>query len=364
MNQMLHRLGLRIQFALLGTLLLRSLNGYGQVPNDNIAARMELAVDRAAFSSNTSHCTVERQCVDRRLVGNCVDFHNDQWFWFRTSRAGKYYVNLSGQRCRDRKGLQLMVIDGIPCKTDTYQVLQCISLANQDDVYAELDLSLADHRYLLNVDGYLGDFCQFDIQVSRTPRGLPLATPDSLATSVRGEKRENRLTVHWQLPPALADQVTGFQVYRWFTKGPTSTLMATLPAAFSARGGDQLAYQVEDTLREEGRYQYRVLAVTSDSSRMVIGQHWEVYEKQPSAAVEPTDNLSLKLDYKPHTPLQILIIDAQTDRVLKSIDVAYTGKHKQFTYDVSKFREQGIYRYKVQVINLKNRHTDEYYFTK
>ncbi len=360
MDRLPHRFSLCIRLALLGTLWLIGPSGYAQVPNDNIAARIELPVGQAPFPSNTSHCTVEWPCIGKKLEGNCVDFHNDQWFWFRPSRAGKYYVNVSNQRCRDRKGLQLMVIDGVPCQTDTYRVLQCISLANQDDVYAELDLPLAGHPYLLNVDGYLGDFCGFEIQVSQTPKGLPLAVVDSFPIPVSGEKRENRLTVRWQLPPALADQVTGFEVYRWFTKLPTSALLTTLPAAFSARGGDQLEYQVEDTLREEGRYQYRVFAITSDSSRMMIGQHWEVYQKQPSAASETAHNLLLKPDCKPNTPLQLLIIDALTDRVLRNIDFTCTGK--PFTIDVGKFRQQGIYRYKVRVINLKNRHENEYYF--
>jgi len=362
MHPLPHPFGLRALLTLLGLSLLAGVNGYGQVPNDNIAARIELPVDHTPFPSNTSHCTVERQCIDKRLTGNCVDFHNDQWFWFKTSRAGKYYVNMSNQRCRDLKGLQLMVIDGIPCKTSTYRVLQCTSLANQDDVYAELDLPLSDHPYLLNVDGYLGDFCQFEIQVSRTPKGLPVSAPDHVDTSVSGEKRENHLTLSWQLSPALADRVTGFQVYRWFTKLSTSTLLATLPAAFSSRGGDQLAYHVNDTLREEGRYRYQVLAVTSDSGRALIGQHWEVYQKQPTAAAAAENDLLLKLDFKPNTLLQILIIDAQTDRVLKSIDFTYTGKYKQFTYDVSAFEAQGIHSYKVRVINLKNHRTSEYYF--
>ncbi len=137
MNPLPRSFSLCIRFALLCTLWLIGFKGYGQVPNDNVAARIELPVGQAPFSSNTSHCTVEWQCIGKKLAGNCVDFHNDQWFWFRTARAGKYYVNLSNQRCRDRKGLQLMVIDGVPCKTDTYQVLQCISLGNQDDVYAQ-----------------------------------------------------------------------------------------------------------------------------------------------------------------------------------------------------------------------------------
>jgi hypothetical protein len=213
----------------------------------------------------------------------------------------------------------------------------------------------------VNVDGYLGDFCGFEIQVSRTPKGLPLATPDPVAVPVRADKRENRLTVRWQLPPALADQVIGFQVYRWFTKLPTSALLATVPVPFSSRGGEQLDYQVEDTLREEGRYQYRIVALTGDSSRVLIGQHWEVYEKPPAAPRDTANSLLLAPDCRPNTPLQILVFDALTDRVLRNIDFTCTGK--PFRCDVSKFRQQGIYRYKVRVINLKNRRTNEYYFS-
>ena len=105
-----------------------------QVVNDNIEHRIPLQINASPYTSTTANCTVDRACISEALEGNCVKFHNDQWFWFKTGAAGTYYLNVSGQDCRDILGVQLMVIDGIPCQPETYQLVSCASLASQDDI--------------------------------------------------------------------------------------------------------------------------------------------------------------------------------------------------------------------------------------
>ncbi|RYY21571.1 MAG: hypothetical protein EOO36_00355, partial [Cytophagaceae bacterium] len=134
-----------------------------QVANDNIENRRLLRAEEVV-TSTTTNCTVQRSCVDERLTGKCIEYHNDQWFEFRPPTAGTYFVNISGQRCRDVRGVQLVVLTGTPCQPSTYHVLSCTSLGTQDDLFVTLPNLQAGHPYLLDIDGYLKDGCRFNLQ--------------------------------------------------------------------------------------------------------------------------------------------------------------------------------------------------------
>ncbi|RZK31265.1 MAG: hypothetical protein EOO57_16600, partial [Hymenobacter sp.] len=114
--------------------LLTSLVTHAQVANDNIENRRPLRAEET-ITSSTVGCTVQASCVDERLTGRCIEYHNDQWFEFRPPTAGTYFVNIGGQRCRDVRGVQLVVLTGTPCEPATYRVLSCTSLGTQDDLF-------------------------------------------------------------------------------------------------------------------------------------------------------------------------------------------------------------------------------------
>ncbi|WP_460502567.1 hypothetical protein, partial [Hymenobacter agri] len=170
---MLRRVGNRVLF-LFALAALAISPARAQVANDNIENRRVLQLEET-ISSNTTGCTVQRSCVDERLTGKCIEYHNDQWFAFTPKTAGRYFVNIGGQKCRDVRGVQLVVLTGQPCQPATYRILSCTSLGTQDDVFVTLDSLRAGQPYLLDVDGYLKDFCQFTLQVSRTATGMPVS---------------------------------------------------------------------------------------------------------------------------------------------------------------------------------------------
>jgi hypothetical protein len=66
----------------------------------------------------------------------------------------------------------VVVIDGEPCKTETYKILSCVSLETQDDVNVKLVGLTENQDYLINVDGYLEDQCSFIIDISPVPKGV------------------------------------------------------------------------------------------------------------------------------------------------------------------------------------------------
>lgn len=240
----------------------------GQVPNDDIARRRVLLAEETA-SSRTTDCTVQWSCVDESLTGKCIQYHNDQWFEFTPRTAGRYFVNIGGQQCRDVRGVQLVVLTGTPCQPATYRVLSCTSLGSQDDVFVTLDSLRAGQPYLLNVDGYLRDFCQFNLTVSITPQGLP-----ALELPPPAEPQSSRLvTLRWQLADSLG-AVPQFRVWRREAAEVRAVRRAIVPVARTTYGGAAPAYEFTDTLAAPGRYLYQVVAEATTGPLVLVQQQW------------------------------------------------------------------------------------------
>ena len=91
-----------------------------QAANDDIENRRVVRAEET-ITSNTTGCTVQRTCVDERLTGKCIEYHNDQWFEFTPKVSGRYFVNIGGQRYRDMRGAQLVVLVEKPCQPATYR---------------------------------------------------------------------------------------------------------------------------------------------------------------------------------------------------------------------------------------------------
>lgn len=183
-------------------LLLTAHSTRAQAANDDIENRRVVRAEET-ITSNTTGCTVQRTCVDERLTGKCIEYHNDQWFEFTPKVSGRYFVNIGGQRYRDMRGVQLVVLVEKPCQPATYQVLSCTSLGTQDDVFVTLDSLHAGMPYLLDVNGYLKYFYQFTLQVSEQAAGAPaVLPPSSLAGAPLGSNHLIRL--ERTLPDSLA----------------------------------------------------------------------------------------------------------------------------------------------------------------
>jgi hypothetical protein len=257
-----------------------------QVPNDDIALRRQLTAE-TAIASSTTGCTVQWSCVDEQLTGKCIKYHNDQWFEFTPKAAGRYFVNISGQQCRDTRGVQLVVLTGTPCQPTTYRVLSCSSLGSQDDVFVTLDSLRAGQPYLLNVDGYLRDYCQFNLTVSRTPRGLPdAALPPAGAAS----QPNPVVTLRWTLPDSLG-AVRQFRVWRREAAAFHTTAQATVPVVRSTFGTTTTGYSWTDTLRTPGRYLYQITTEATDGTApALVQQQWYSYGQRMPTKPQPHSN--------------------------------------------------------------------------
>ena len=299
-----------------------------QVPNDNIENRRVLQAEET-ITSSTAGCTVQRGCVDERLTGKCIEYHNDQWFEFRPAVAGTYYVNIGGQRCRDVRGVQLVVLTGTPCQPATYRILSCTSFGTQDDLFVPLPNLRAGQPYLLDVDGYLKDYCTFTLQVSGRARGLPVTAPPAVPQGPPAMSRV--VSLSWEVPDSLraarACRVLRRELHEFRAREVARIELTT--NAFSQR---RAAYTITDTLPTPGQYLYQIVAEgePADGPPVLLRQQWRAYSKLrpiwPGMTAAGAAFLTLPVARYPRgAQLALVVSDPQTGRVLRRLPVAPAG---------------------------------------
>lgn len=263
------------KLSMTGVLFLALLTARAQVANDNIENRRLLRAEET-ITSSTVGCTVQRSCVDERLTGKCIEYHNDQWFEFRPPAAGTYYVNIGGQRCRDVRGVQLVVLTGTPCEPATYRVLSCTSLGTQDDLFVTLPNLQAGQPYLLDVDGYLKDYCSFTLQVSGQGRGVPATPTPVLPATAPSTSRVVNLT--WQVPDSLTTAAY-CRVLRREQREFRAREIGRVPMAHNTYGRRQASYALTDTLPGVGNYLYQIVAESDEAAPTLLRQQWVGYSR-------------------------------------------------------------------------------------
>jgi hypothetical protein len=311
------------KLSMTGVVLLGAFVSRAQVANDNIENRRLLRAEEI-LASTTTGCTVQRSCVDERLTGKCIEYHNDQWFEFRPPATGTYYVNIDGQRCRDVRGVQLVVLTGTPCEPATYRVLSCTSLGTQDDLFVTLPNLEADKSYLLDVDGYLKDYCRFTLQVSRQARGVP-ATPIPAAPATNpATSRIIQLT--WEVPDSLAT-AQYCRVLRREQHQFRATEIHREPVARNTYGQRRAAYALTDTLPAVGQYLYQVVAESDDTAPpTILRQQWVAYSQLrpvlPGAVAVGTAFLDLPLTKYPRGAyLTFIVTNPQNGNRLRTVSL-------------------------------------------
>lgn len=324
-----------------------------QVANDNIENRRVLRAEELVTSSTTD-CTVQRSCVDERLTGKCIEYHNDQWFEFTPTASGRYFINIGGQKCRDVRGVQLVVLTGQPCRPATYRVLSCTSLGTQDDVFVTLDSLRAGQPYLLDVDGYLKDFCQFTLQVSSRSVGMPVSYfPPSPTRVLPTASRVVELS--WTLPDSLAE-TPGFRIMRREVHQYRSTEVNAIPVRRDTYGQPLKTYTITDTLPGPGTYDYQVVTTKADAGPTPtrLRQWWYAYGPEatlPGATAE-RDVVELPLrKYPANAKLSVVITNPASGRVLLAQQLVNQPRNRrQGQVPVRKWQDAGIEKIAVEII--------------
>ncbi|MGI4762862.1 MAG: hypothetical protein ACRYF0_19275 [Janthinobacterium lividum] len=293
-----------------------------QAPNDNIENRRLLRAEET-ITSSTVGCTVQPACVDERQTGKCIEYHNDQWFEFRPPATGTYYVNIGGQHCRDVRGVQLVVLTGTPCQPATYRILACTSLGTQDDLFVPLPNLQAGQPYLLDVDGYLKDYCSFTLQVSGRARGLPVVPAPAVPQGLPAMRRV--VTLAWEVPDSLAT-ARYCRVLRRELHEFRAREIRREPLATNTYGRRQAAYSLTDTLPGPGQYLYQIVAEgdPAEGPPTLLRQQWLAYSQlrpiMPGAVAAGVAFVELPLSrYPRRAQLAVVFSDPGTGRVLRRL---------------------------------------------
>lgn len=319
---------------------------FSQVSNDDIENRIELIIDAPPAFSNTTDCTVQWNCVDQSLTGKCIQYHNDQWFWFKTQDITRYYINISGQTCRDLRGVQLVVIDGTPCETDTYQILNCTSLSTQDDIFVALDSLKPYHTYLINVDGYLNDNCRFNIQASTTPQGLPLEFIED-AVEVNSYTDSTRIILDWQTPESISDQLITYEIFRQYEDDKKFYFSKEVPHQKNAFGVSNLNYQATDTVPDFGTYHYKIVGITNENRRLLLGAHTvSVYSRLPTMV---NNILTLAIPCQKDEAITVSLYNPITKKLLKTESIQCTKGDYIWKYNLNLHFSSASQFYKIIV---------------
>ena len=315
------------QLSMTGFWLLTLAVAHAQVANDNIENRRGLRAEET-ITSSTVGCTVQRGCVDERLTGKCIEYHNDQWFEFRPAVAGTYYVNIGGQRCRDVRGVQLVVLTGTPCQPATYRLLSCTSLGTQDDLFVPLPDLQAGQPYLLDVDGYLKDYCTFTLQVSGRARGLPVAAPPAMPPGPPALSRVVKL--NWEVPDSLPT-ARACRVLRRELHEFRAREVARVELTHNTFGRRRAAYTLPDTLPAPGQYLYQIVSEgEADDAPVLLSQQWRAYSRlrpiMPGMTAAGAVFLTLPVARYPRgAQLAVVVSDPLTGRTLRRLPAAPAG---------------------------------------
>ncbi len=332
-----------------------------QVVNDGIKERSELILDGDYTSSSTNHATVEWACVNKALTRKCIDYHNDQWFSFKVSASGKYFLNVSSQACRDARGIQAIVIEGNPCEIKTYKILQCIPQIRQQDVYIELDSIKANQHYLVNIDGFLGDFCTFNIQLSTNAKGLALKSKNLDTLDFTTHQSDKVVSLKWKVDQLLANELRDFEILRTYKRNLKPTLIGIIPVDHNALGTSIMDYSLEDTLSASGTYTYEILGIFKGGEKEILSQ--EMVKFYPEVKPRKVITLDVSLDYKKGTPIILSLLDKERNSVLKK---SYFKFNKMYDSSqripVDMYVDMGIRKFVVRCVNLKTQREINYEF--
>jgi hypothetical protein len=332
----------------------------GQVMNNDISSRSQLILDQSPTISTTNNSTVEWQCVNRKLTNKCLVYHNDQWFTFTPSANGKYYINLSAGSCRDNRGIQAIVIQGNPCEINSYKIKKCIPQIRFEDSFIELDSMLANTTYLVNIDGFLGDYCQFSIQFGSNSHGVSVDSQvlRRLDLSVRLEGAMEIL--RWKLPLNLKDSIRSFAVYRKPDQRHIPVLRALIPLALNTKGEFQAEYIYADSTPGRRPYGYQIVADMHDNRQVVLD---EFVINGGMGNGNSHFRVSFNLDYRDKSKLQIQLIDAIRDVILgQRIFIFNEALDQRQTFLVEEYVGKGINNFKVLIVDLKTRRKREMLF--
>lgn len=322
--------------------------------NNNIDDRIRLELDAPLFLSSTANATVQWKCINKKLTEKCLVYHNDQWFYFLASSPGRYYINVVNQKCKNLKGVQVLVIEGNPCETSTYRLVHCTSFTDQNDAFIELDSLNVGREYLINIDGFLADQCEFEIQFATKPVGFPGNVPNldtlSLTSGVDGEK----ILLRWHATQLQLDQLLTFELFRINSLATRAIKIADVRPETNALGKHIEDYVYSDCISDAGIYVYKIIGVERNSERRILMDEIRVgYYPQPTEQGS-TYVLSFLVNFLYAGNVELSVQDALTNKVLHG-EVIKDGRSAIVPIDLTNYVAKGYRYFRIRASHLESK---------
>ena len=344
-------------------LMIIGFEAFGQASNNNIEERLQINLNKP-IKSSTAGASVQWKCINKALTNKCLVYHNDQWFSFTVAKNGKHFINISSQSCRDSKGVQMIVIEGNPCEVSTYKILQCIPQVRTEDVFVELPGLRSGVQYLINIDGFLGDFCEFNIELSDKPKGLPRQDEnlDTLNIDSRIEKKV--VTMQWTIDETMAKDLSTFKVFRKVDKNKGNEVRE-INLGRNAYGIAVNEYQFTDTLKTAGVYKYDIYGIRErDEMPLLLSERRFTLEPE-----RPFSNgkviikvLPLRLMFKEKEQFHLRLYNYDGDHLLWKHDGEAQGEGELFMIDPQPYVAYGLRKFQLLVLDSNGDKIDEIYF--
>lgn len=339
---------------------------WGQVNNDNVANRIRLVPDDVPVHTTTASATVQWDCLNQALTGKCLVYHNDQWYSFQVSEPQSYFLNISRLSCRNTNGIQIIIIEGNPCETRNYRVMECITQIRNEEVYVPLGKLSAHTNYLIEIDGFNGDHCNFDIQIGRRPLGLPLkfGEKDVSENGFHAKTQTDSLVeIAWKVPVGWLDQIDQFRVFR-LKEQDIIRLERNVPIARNAYGKPEVTYQMQDTLTSQGDFLYRVYGYPENDQPVLFNEikitYWKARKKLPMSG---SQFIEIELSDKQKIEYAVRVYESNQLSVLQAFSVVYDpDKPLPISIDMRDFIKAGNTVFMVVLVNKATREAKEFYY--
>lgn len=332
---------------------------YSQVSNNEIENRIKLSLNDPWFSSSTRNANVEWDCIDKVLTSTCLVYHNDQWFTIVPPATGTYYVNIKNQRCSNQQGVQIVVLEGDPCKVESYQLKMCISYTDQSDMFVQIDSLIGGKEYLLNIDGYLGDQCEFDIQFSTENNGIPIQSRNLKSIEMKFIPSDTVVKVQWNVPDSLIFKISKLSLYRKHARDKAASLLYTTTLSRNAYGQTESVYSRNDTLRRKGQYIYSIFGHRPEGPVTLLAREnfeFKLAEKRQKVYYRANiDYVSPKTGH-----VAVAVFESGSERPLFTTSRRAIQGKNTLVLDLSDYAREGILYYKI-VISDKS-FKQEYYY--
>lgn len=336
--------------------------GAAQVSNNTINERLRLKQDAEPINSTTAQSTVEWECVNKKLTQRCLIYHNDQWFSFTASTSGRLFLNIADQVCAKKYGVQVVVIEGNPCMTSSYKLRHCQSFTNQNDTYIELDSLQAGQLYLINIDGFLADVCDFTIQLSTKPLGIPISEYVSEKQKSSISCVQNVVSVSWQVESPRLDSLDFFELYRQRRGAFKNEKIGQMGLRHNALGKATTTYTYIDTLSSYGLYEYTIIGVfNKEMKREVVGKESIEFLEVLKENSRRRHIASVYLHGRKKEDIDFLILNAATSEVIMK-EYCTACSNQRIDFDLTKYVNQGIEKFWIESFQTKTRQQKQYIF--